>query len=316
MKFPFFVLLGDPFLCETKRKVILSALEKDFSPPIPFTLARAGEIPVTQFLQEARTLPFMAKAQVFCIRDSDRFTKGDLALWASYFTAPHPQSFFIFEAESLEKDHLFFEKAAQARQLFHLKVQGDQIVSQFIHEKITKSGKKISKEAEELIESRIAGSLLFLDSFLNQLILYAGEKPAIELADIEALEEKLSKLEGDDLLQALAERRTARALEALNDLLESNFRDFPSVAGLLHWQLRRFWEAKKWQSEGMNERDIATRLRLSPARTGNFFRGLKRFSIQELERILEGLFELDWRLKTGRAEGRFEIESWTVNATG
>jgi len=258
----------------------------------------------------------MAPAQVFCLRDADRFTKAELALWAGYFESPHPRTFFLFEAESLERGHPFFEKAARAKQLFFLKPQSGWIVSHFISEKVSRAGKKISKEAQELLEARVADSFLFLDSILNQLILYSGTKQTIESSDVERIEEKLTSLEGDDLLQALAERNAGKVLAALDDLLESHFRDFPSVSGLLHWQLRRFWEAKKRQAEGLSEREIAIRLRLSPSRAGYFFRDLKRFSVAELERILEGLFELDWRLKTGRAEGRYEIETWSINAMG
>ena len=311
---PLFVLIGDPFLCEEKRKEIISGLEKEFGAGFPVTVRRAGDVPVASLLSEARTLPFLAQAQALCVRDAARFTKGDLELWSEYFKTPHPRTFFIFEADSLEKGHPLLERGAQAKQVFWLESQTERIVAQFIRQKLRQAGKKIAPEAQDLLEERIGEAWTFLDSLLEQLILLAGDRAEISRSDVEALDEKLSQWEGEDLLQALGGRNVAQAVAVLNDLLEMNFRDFPAVIGLIHWQLRRFWEAKRWLSQGVSEREVASRLRLSPARTPGFFKQLGPFSLKGLERILEGLFELDWRLKTGRAEGRYEIETWLVSA--
>lgn len=314
VRHPFFVLIGAPFLCEEKRQEILSGLEKEFGPGLPVALRRPGEIALASLLSEARTLPFLARAQVFCLRDADQWTKNDLALWKDYFESPHPQTFFLFEAESLDKGHPFLEWAGRAKQLFLLESQTERIVAHFIREKLNRAGKKITREALGLLEERLGTSFGFLDSFLDQLILGAGEEPEIGRAAVEAFDERLFQWEGGDLIQALAEKNIQKALEVLNDLVEESARDFPSVLGLIHWQLRRFWEAKEWLRQGLSEREISSRLRLFGEREGAFFRQLGRFSLEELEEILERLFELDWRLKTGRAEGRYEIEGWLIQS--
>jgi len=313
VKFPLFVLLGHSFLCEEKRKEIIASLEKEYGASLAVSIRRAGEIPLAQWMTEARTLPFLVPAQVFSIRDADQFSKSDWNAWQEYFESPHPQSLFIFEASSFEKNPAVVEKAAQAKQVFFLKPKAESMVARFIQEKLRRAAKKIGPETQRLLESWVGESFLFLDSILDQLILHTGARSEISPADLEILDEKWAQLEGDDLLRALGERNAARALAALNDLLEANFRDFPSVSGLLHWQLRRLWEAKKCETQGLGERDIAAKLRLSPVRSQYFFRELKRFSLEELERILEGLFELDWQLKTGNAEGRYEIERWLIS---
>ena len=314
MKCPLFVLLGDRFLCEEKRKEILANLQKEFSAPLALTILRADEIILKDLFSQARTLPFLAPAQVFCIRDVDQFTKDEITLWGEYFKSASPRTFFIFEVESLDRNHPFLEGAGKTRQVFSLASEGEKFANRFIQEKLKQAGKRMTAEARKLLEERVGETYLFLDSLLEQLIAYSGEKPEIDRAMVEALEEKLESLEGEDLLQALAERNFTKALAVLNDLLELNFRDFPAVIGLLHWQFRRLWEAKRYQSEGLSEREISFRLRVSPNRAAGFFKELSRFSREELEKILEGLFQLDWQLKTGRAEGRYEIERWLATA--
>ncbi|MBI4115864.1 MAG: DNA polymerase III subunit delta [Candidatus Omnitrophica bacterium] len=288
----YFVLVGDSFLCEEKRKEIITAFEKEINSRIPVSLKRAGETPLETILSEARTLPFLTQAQAFCLRDADQFKKGEIELLANYFESPPPQTLFIFEAESLEKNHPLLTQIGKKRQVFFLRGGGERITSDFIQRKLKQAKKKITPEALGRLISQVGDSFIFLDTLLEQLILYSGDKQEIDRSCIEAFEERLEEFEGGDFVQALSDKNLPRALEILNDLLEINARDFPAVVGLLHWQLRRFWEAKKESKQ------------------------LGRFSLKELEEILEGLFELDWKLKSGRAEGRYEVETWLINATG
>jgi DNA polymerase-3 subunit delta len=312
----FSVLVGDPFLCEEKRKEIITSLEKEFGSGLPITLRTVGDFSLESLLAEARTLPFLSSAQLFSIRRADQLKKGDVELLESYFKSPHPQSIFVFETDSLEKGHPLLQWGERAKQIVRLEPQAGRLTADFIRRKLKESGKKITEEALRLLEARLGDAFLFLDTLLDQLIFYSGEKGEIDRNAVEALEERLARFEGEDLMEALAVRNVSKALEILNDLLEGSSRDTPALIGLLHWQLRRFWEAKRELEKGCSEREVASRLRLWPARTPAFFQSLRRFSRRELERILEGLFELDWRLKTGRTEGRYEIESWLVSAIG
>ena len=233
-----------------------------------------------------------------------------------YFESPAPRSFFLLEAESLENGHPLFEAARRNAQAFVLRIQRDKMVSDFIQRKLKRAGKKMASDAQELLESRVGEAFIFLDSLLDQLILSAGEKPEIGRSDVERFDEKLARFEGFDLLETLARRELAGAIEILNDLLEASGQDLPSLIGLLHWQLRRFWEARKGLEEGRGEREIASKLRLYSGKEQVFFKQVRHFTVLELEKILEGLFELDWKLKSGRAEGRCEIEDWLARAIG
>jgi len=312
----FFVLIGDSFLCEEKRKEILASFQKEFGPNFAVTLCHTDDLPVTQLLSEARTLPFLAPAQLLCVRSAERLTKNDLETLGGYFESPNLQTFFIFEAEKLDKAHPLLEWAKKWGQVISLQAQQGRIAEDFVQKKLKQARKKISPDALRLLESRVGDSFIFLDSLLDQLILDAGDKSEIDPSTVEALEEKLIRFEGFDLIESLQERNLPQALQILNDLLELNGEDFISLLGLLHWQLRRFWEAKKAMAEGAQERDLCAKLRLYPPRDAIFFRHLRRFSRQDLEKIIETLFDLDWKLKTGRAEGRYEVESWLVNAIG
>ena len=317
MKTPLlYVLIGDPFLCEEKRKEILSSLKTTCGPDLAVTLRHSPGLDLTALLAEARTLPFLSPAQVFCLLEAHRFTKADLEKWRVFFETPPAHTHFIFEGETLEKGHPFLEWGKNRGQVFFLKPEGRKIASDFIQRKLKQAGKKITREALGLLETRVGEMPAFLDSLLDQLVLSTGDRPEIDRPAVEALEEKLNRFEGFDLTEALAERNTPKALVILSELLETSGQDPISLIGLLHWQLRRLWQARQWLAEGMKEREIVSRLRIFPPRDTAFFRNLGRFSKENLEKILGELFDLDWRLKSGRAVGRYDLESWLVNSIG
>ena len=76
MKSPFFLLIGDPFLLEEKRKNLLAAFEKEWGPELVTSRLEAGDLSLESVLAAARTLPFLAPAQVFCIRQAEKFKKA------------------------------------------------------------------------------------------------------------------------------------------------------------------------------------------------------------------------------------------------
>lgn len=311
-----FVLVGDPFLCEEKRREIIASLQEKSGAPLSVTVHRAGENPTATLLSEARTLPFLASGQVLCLREAARLTRDDLELFEAYFHSPQSQTFFIFETEDLEKSHPFLAWSGRRGQVIFLAPESQKRVRDFIRRKLAAAGKKMTADAGRLLESRIGDSPMFLDSVLDQLILFTGGKTEIDSGAVDAFEEKLSRFDGFDLLRELSQRHLTRALEILNGLFEETGEDLPSLLGILHWQLRRFWEAKRWADQGMTEREISERLRLYSAKASLFFSSLARFSVKDLERILEGLFELDLQFKSGRAGGRYEIERWLVQSIG
>lgn len=316
MKPLLFLLIGDPFLLEEKRKELLAAFEKEWGPQLASSRLGAEDLSLESVLAAARTLPFLAPAQIFCIGQAEKFKKDQIELWQRYFESPHPQSFFIFEAESLDKNHPFLDWARRFGRLFWLESDARRVVPKFMAEKLKQAGKKITPEARGLLESKVGDSLLFLDSLMDQLVLLSGEKAEIDRAVVEQLEEKFSFYEGWDLVGALGERNLPKALEILEGLLEISGQDVYSLIGLLHWQLRRFWEARKSLSEGRPEQEVLDRLHLSARQAPFFLRELKRFSLADLEKALEGLFHLDWDLKSGRAEGRCDLDRWLVSAIG
>jgi len=67
--------------------------------------------------------------------------------------------------------------------------------------------------------------------------------------------------------------------------------------------------------EGESEGRVMQKCRISPKQAPFFKRQFKHFSRVQLERALENLFQLDWKLKTGQVNGPLAMEAWVIETT-
>ncbi len=313
---PAFLFIGDPFLIDEKLKSFLSALSEKIKGEISVTSHDLSAEPLETILAAARTLPFLTSFQVFRLRGFERLKESHQADAESYLKNPSETSVLIFEAAELGKSDKwagliqkygevnFFEDAAK-----------QSAAASFLKEKLARSGKTMNSVAAGRLQEMTGENPAFMESLLERLILFAGDQKEITEEMVETFEEDFSSVNVFQLTDAIAAKNTALALTLLKKLMDEGEREWISLLGLLHWQMRRFWQAKVLQAEGESESLIAKKCKLSPRQAPFFMRQLKLFSRAQLERTLEGLFQLDWKIKTGRIDGPLGFETWVVKTT-
>lgn len=312
-----FLLIGEPFLAEEKYKAVVRAVEKKHPGEISRQTCRLSDQPIESVLTEARTLPFLAEAQIFRILDAETLkSQSSLETLARYFEAPAEKSYLVFFSSSAEAEKRLAPALGEYGEVFRLEDrQKKSASSRFIREKMKHFGMTVEPAALRRLEEMGGEVPAFLDGLLEQLVAYAGKQKKISAEMVTAFEEEWEKVDAFKLTDAIAGGRTGEALAAMRKLLTEDEREGIPLIGLIHWQLRRLWLAKTLLEEGRDENVILKKCRVSPRQAPYFMRRLKTLSRDNLENALESLFGLDWRLKTGRAEGRAAYESWLVRAT-
>ena len=107
------------------------------------------------------------------------------------------------------------------------------------------------------------------------------------------------------------DRDPARALKVFRDLMDFYEAELFSLVGILHWQLRQLWQAAMLLASGVSEREISSKLRMSPSRLS----ALRRFPVEKLESAMEALYQIDRKSKSGQIEGISGLESWLLEYT-
>lgn len=311
-----YLLSGDAFLVERKQQALLQEIRKKIKGEAPLQTFHLGENPLGEVLTQACSLPFLAAAQIFRCVDADRLKEKDLELLAEYFEHPSPSTFLIFEAVEMEKTNKFALLLAKHGEVFFL--EGDKqnpAANRWLHEKINRSGKRIAPPVLRRLEEQAALAPSFMNSVLDQLLLYAANKDEITDEMVDLFEEKWQETNVYHLTDAIAGRKMQTALTLMKRVLEEGDQDVIALTGLLHWQIKRLWLGRVLLEEGAPESILLKKCKISPRQAPFFMRQIKASSRKNLEAALEGLFQLDWKAKTGRVEPAVGLEAWLVKTT-
>ena len=146
---------------------------------------------------------------------------------------------------------------------------------------------------------------------LDQLILYA-ESSQIDAAMVQKLTSEFFRYEPFDLTRALGRKDIPSALQIFRFLYDLTG-DTASVVGLLHWQLKRIWQAKKVLAEGGLGRDVSQVCGIPPFRLAAFLEEAKRFELSSVEKLLEALWKIDWGVKKGNLQETAALEAFLAS---
>ncbi len=310
-----YLWVGDTFLTERKYQTLLLGLKQKDPDSTATQTFSLSETPLEKILSEARTLPFLISSQVFRLQASERLKEKNMEALANYFQNPSPSTYLVFESAELEKDSSLAALISKHGQVQFLDSQEKKSAGQsLIKEKLRRAGKTLEPSALARLEEQMGDAPAFLSSVLDQLIAYTGTETQVTEATVEAFQENWKEADAFALTDAIANRNPAKALLLLKQLVDSPD-ELISLLGLLHWQIRRLWQARVLLDDGESEGIIIKKCRLSPKQMSFFMRQVKNFSRKKLEYSLEKLFELDWKIKTGQAEGAIALEAWAVQTT-
>lgn len=254
----------------------------------------------------------MGGAQVFWISQADEIKKSEWASFERYCTHPAPQSYFIFEADELEKAHPLLKLAGRYGVHTDFKKYGRASLAgmEVFRAKLKKAGKKLTPGAWELLEERLGGSLRFMDLALDQLILYS-ENAEIDETQVRNLTKAFLQYDPFDLTDALIRGNVSEALKIFNFFHELSD-DLTQITGLIHWQLKRVWQAKRIAAQGGREGEVAKALRIPSFRVVQFLKQIERFDTKRIEELLYLLWEFDWNSKKGTVD-QTAMETFLVN---
>ncbi len=257
-------------------------------------------------LEQASTSSLLGEAQVFWISQMEKVKKADWSAFETYSAKPNAQSFFIFEAEELPQTHALLKLVQSVGKHIHCAEQGRETGLEAIRTKLKRFGKKITPDAWQTLEDRLGGSLRLMDLAVDQLILYADTE-TIDETSVQTLTREFLRFEPFDLTEALAAKDIQKAMKIFHFFYELSG-DITSIVGLIHWQLKRIWQAKRMIAQGGSRDEIIKTLRVPPYRLAGFLNQAKQFDLLKIEKLLNQLGQIDWNSKTGAFDEKVAME--------
>jgi DNA polymerase-3 subunit delta len=168
-------------------------------------------------LTAAKTLPMMAPRRLVWVRDLAAMAAAELGGLVDYLAAPSPTTIFLGTAGKIDKRIKFWAAAAKAGVVDELARPRD--VGGFVRDEAARRGVAIRPAAAARLAEVVGADLARLALSLEQLALYAGDRP-IEGDDVDDLIAETRERSVFELTDAIGAGQRARAQAALASLLD------------------------------------------------------------------------------------------------
>jgi len=298
---PVYLFLGDE---EYQKEEIISMIKKMTFPSsesmeFNYDVFYGDETDAKAIIGVANSFPMMHEWRMVVVKRADLLSSQAKNSLVAYTEAPAPFTRLILLANKWETTHPLYKAVIKkGRIVMFYPLFNNQAIEWIQTQCYQRAKKTISTTASNLLIQRVGTNLNNLNTELDKLLLYVGDKSSIEENDI--MEASLGSNEENifSLIDAIGYRKRVQALTIFKQLCAQG-ENFLSILFMLTRYFRVLWQAKELQEQGKNFIQIATilNIKLKKQQT-NIWNQIKLFSFNELKKIFELLYETDINLKS------------------
>ncbi len=294
---PIYVLFGnDTFLRDENRKKIISQLVGDADPQVCVGVFEATA-DLAQVLDELRTMPFLAPRRVVIVRDADAFVSAYRESIEKYLESPAQCGSLVLMVSSWPKNTRLYKAVAKVGEAIDCSEPDVRDLPRWLQSAAAKRDKKISRDAAELMAEWVGANLSALDSEIEKLATYVGDRKTITANDVGELVAATAGPEAFELTNALTESDPSRAIKALSGMLTVRGEEFRTL-GMIAWHLRRALQAKQMISAGKSPDSVLRSVRVFYNKP-SFIAMLKRRPMKKMQADFRKLLYADLAMKSG-----------------
>lgn len=168
---------------------------------------------------------------------------------------------------------------------------------EWVRQRAQQKGLQLRGATPQLLIEMVGNDLADLEQELEKLSLLLGSRAQVEEATLQQHVQGHKHFSVFALSESAARKDLRGALATLEQQLRENPRETVKLYGLLTAQFRRLLQIHYGWQQSLPEQEILSRLRLHPFIGKQVLRNARQFSVEELERILIHLADLDLAVK-------------------
>lgn len=228
----------EPYLAERAIERFVNAIVDPSVRDLAYTVFHGDEAKPKDIIQEARTVPFLADRRVVLVRNADRFGAESASdTFLAYLDAPCEMTTVLLVAGQIDRRTRFFKACEKAGAIVECPMLTEREAEAWASAEAQFRGKALpSMAAQELIR-RSGAHLSDVNNALNIVIAYVGDRDKIAEADVIAACADVAEEAIWTLTDAIAESRTADALESLRNLMDLGKQE-DEIIGTINWLLK------------------------------------------------------------------------------
>lgn len=264
------------------------------------------DISVGEIIDLAETLPFLAERRVIFISGSGLFKSGGEKM-AEYLSSPNETTYFIFTEDEVDKRSKLFKTVQSKGYAAEFGIQDENTLKRWIAGILKREGKSITENTVQLFISKTGTDMDNIHMELEKLICYTLDRSVVTDADVESICTNRVSNHIFDMVNAIADRQTEKALSLYYDLLALK-EPAMRILFLIARQCNMLLQVKEMKARGFDNKAIGSAISLPPFIAGKYVTQASKFKISDLRRAVEQCVEAEEAVKSGRMNDIMSVE--------
>jgi DNA polymerase-3 subunit delta len=283
--------------------------------PDPLSLDRldAETQTLEEISQAIQTVPFFSGHRIIRIQNTSQFTAKEQASLAEVLETASPETHCLFiwgkEWRRDDANKPLVEAVAQKGQVVIFWPMFPEQAQRWVLERSKKYKKTISAQAAGWLVLQSGESLRLLDQELAKCAAYVGERPEIDLEDVQTSFGYQKASSPFDWTTLIRQQKAAAALQVLNQLLKEGEEPIRLLA-LLSRSVRDWLSVK---GSGENVSMLGMRFHLKRGEENRFVQELSRWSEDDLMEGIGQCVGTEQAIKTGKETPEMALTLLTLS---
>lgn len=312
--------LMDQYIQELGKHVIDEA-----SSEFNFERYELGEHALEQVIEAAETLPFLGDKRLIIASDAYFLTgqrasskiEHDLTALERYIQDPAAHSVLVLLVfqDKLDERKKIVKGLKKTAQLVSCQTLKEQELVPWLIKRSKQYEASITEGAAALLVQFAGSHLQMLDKELEKLAQYAGRGGSITPDTVQNLVSRTVEQDVFSLIDHVVHSRLQASFQTLQELLKRNEEPI-KILFLLARQFRLILRAKEMDHKGYTQSQIAQSIGVHPYVAKLAVQQGKRFSAEQLIRIMDRLAEADYEMKMGKKDKALVLEMFFLQLQG
>ena len=301
----------EPYLVKNYEAALVKALLPPGTEAMNSEVLEGKRITAAAIMDAVETLPFFHDKRLVLVRNSGFFCKGAAKEEGEQllgFMENLPESAcLVFVEEKAEKNIRLYKAVAKYGQVAELNALTEKEVLAWLKKSCAKEGVALSDQIAVYLLRMTDNSMDNLEREISKLIAYKEGTGEITKEDVEAVCSVSLEAKIFDLVRAVAEKQTERAVRLYRRLLQQKESPY-MVLSLIARQFRLTLESALLSKEGIPNGEIAKRLELRDFAVRDYLKQSRSFRKEQLEAALSDCLQTDLDIKSGKMGEELAVE--------
>ncbi len=278
---PVYLLYGEEdYLVSEAEELIINAALREDERGFNLDVVYGNEGDARTIVAHATSFPMMAERRVVVLREMDKLQNRELL--ASYIEQPSATTCLVLISSKPDFRKKPYSSAKRLGIAVEFKPLNDNNIPGWIVERAQKAGRKFDPEAARLLASYVGNSLREVESEIQKLFIYVGEKGAISIHDVAEVVGVSKEYNIFELQKAVGAKDVLRSSLILERMLDAG-ENGTMILSMLTRYFVALWKLHDMRRRGVAQNTQASEAGVHPFYLKEYLAALELFPIRDIE---------------------------------